>query len=305
MASLLRTMAARGRDPAASRRAGVAWHIASALALGACAIGILWFATADHGLSRAVALGGAGALVLVAALAIATFGELGDLSLQYARDLRAQAIFEALGRGETPPPYVVYLRPFSSTDQVESVVMAAVASGMQGSALGFVMTRYELEQQIERATRHLGSLVCLGQSLEHVGAGRIAVDDASWKEAVLRLCGKAALIVMLPSSRSGTLWEIEHVLTSNLIDRTVFIDPPNAAISDKKRYDQSREWRAVRDAFAAKGFTMPPDSRVGRLLFFGQARAPTLRARLDIDAEDNIARFFRSVIRIRKGERPA
>lgn len=305
MASLLRTMAARGRDPAASRRAGVAWHIASALALGACAIGILWFATADHGLSRAVALGGAGALVLVAALAIATFGELGDLSLQYARDLRAQAIFEALGRGETPPPYVVYLRPFSSTDQVESVAMAAVASGMQGSALGFVMTRYELEQQIERATRHLGPLVCLGQSLEHVGAGRIAVDDASWKEAVLRLCGKAALIVMLPSSRSGTLWEIEHVLSSNLIDRTVFIDPPNAAISDKKRYDQSREWRAVRDAFAAKGFTMPPDSRVGRLLFFGQARAPTLLARLDIDAEDNIARFFRSVIRIRKGERPA
>ncbi|MBU6372701.1 MAG: hypothetical protein KJS97_08230 [Alphaproteobacteria bacterium] len=305
MASLLRTMAARGRDPAASRRAGVAWHGVSALALAACAAGVIWFATGDHDLSRTVALGGAGALILVAALAMATFGELGDLSLQHARDLKAQAIYDALGRGETPPPYVVYLRPFSSTDQVETVAMSAVASGMQGSALGFVVSRYELEQQIERATRHFGPLVCLGQSLEHVGAGRIAVDEASWKDAVLKLCEKAALIVMLPSSRAGTLWEIEHVLASNLIDRTVFVDPPNAAIANKKRYDQSREWRTVREAFAAKGFTMPPDSRVGRLLFFGTARAPTLLARLDIDAEDNIARFFRSVIRIRKGERPA
>lgn len=305
MASVLRTIAARGRDPAASRRAGLAWHLASAVVLAGCAGGILGLATGDHGLDRAVALAAAGGLVVVAALAIAAFGELGDLSFQHARDLRAQSIFDALGRGETPPPYVVYLRPFSSTDQIESVAMAAVASGMQGSALGFVMSRYELEQQIERATRHLGPLVCLGQGLEHVGAGRIAVDEASWKEAVLRLCGKAALIVMLPSSRAGTLWEIEHVLASDLVDRTVFIDPPNAAMSDKKRYDQSREWTAVRDAFAAKGFTMPADSRVGRLLFFGAARAPTLLARLDIDAEDNIARFFRSVIRIRKGERPA
>lgn len=305
MASLLRTLAARGRDPAASRRAGLAWHVASAITLAGCAFGIMWFATADHELSRTVALSGAGVLVLVAAFAIAALGELGDLSYQHARDLRAQAIYDALGRGETPPPYVVYLRPFSSTDQVEAVQMSAVASGMQGSALGFVVSRFELEQQVERATRHLGPLVALGQGLEHVGAGRIAVDENSWKEAVLRLCDKAALIVMLPSSRAGTLWEIEHVLASNLLDRTVFIDPPNAAIANKKRYDQSREWAAVRDAFAAKGFTMPPDSRVGRLLFFGAARAPTLLARLDIDAEDNIARFFRSVIRIRKGERPA
>jgi hypothetical protein len=301
MPSLLRAIAARGRDPKAAQRAALMWRVLSGLALCACAFAVLRLTTVSAGLSSLTTMAIAISISLIASAAVASFDELSDLSDQRARDIDAQKIFERLQRNEAPPRYAVYLRPFSSTNQIDTVAVSAMMSGIGGSALGFSVTRFELEQQIERATRPLGPLVCLGEGLEHVGAGRLEVSDEAWREAVLSLCAKAALIVMLPSSRPGTLWEIEHILDTDAVTRTVFIDPPNSVLSDKRRYDQAGEWRAVRDAFAARGFELPADNKVGRLLFFGPDRKPQMTALLDIDAEDNIRKFFRSVIQ-RQGQ---
>jgi hypothetical protein len=37
------------------------------------------------------------------------------------------------------------------------------------------------------------------------------------------------------------------------------------------------------------------DSTAGQLIFYGSERSPQAHARLDMDAEENITRFFRTV----------
>src|SRR5262249_35686254 len=108
------------------------------------------------------------------------------------------------------------------------------------------------------------------------------------------LMDRAALIVMLPSSRPGTLEEIDTILSNPaLIEKTVFLDPPNLAGS--RTYNQAREWAPLQAAFARRGFTLPADDRRGALLHFGDAKTPILQDRLDIDADDRIGEFFARV----------
>jgi len=231
---------------------------------------------------------------LASSVALTLFSSLGELYGQRARDLRAQAIFERLRNGQPPPPYSLYLRPFASTDAISE----GVASTMVGVS-GLSLERVELETQIERATRPLGLLVALGAPLEHVGAGRIRVPDEAWQDAIKLLMREARLIVMLPSSRAGTLEEIDMILESGLIERTVLIDPPN--LGHVKGYDHAAEWAKVQEAFSAHKFDLPAESSKGALLFYGPERAPALKERLDIDADDRIERLFRRVLKHLKG----
>jgi hypothetical protein len=239
---------------------------------------------------------------IAAAALISSFTRIAELSGQHARDLRAASIFAAVAEGAPPPrPYTLYLRPFASTDRfAEEVLSAAGASLAAGQGLLYAgAARVELEAQLEQATRPLGELVALGQPLEHIGAGRVLVDEDKWQDAVQALTRFAELIVILPSSRPGTLWEIERLLDGNLIPRTVLIDAPNSQQRAKDGFAQNREWAQVREAFAARGYEMPEDSPAGVLLYFGTEKTPQVRARLDIDAEHNIRRFFKRVLTLR------
>ncbi len=231
--------------------------------------------------------------LLIAAAGVTVLSLTADLYGQRTRDIRAQAIFAALQHGKAPPPYTLYLRPFLSTGAFSEI--SPGVAGMPLSGLGGA--EIELEAQIESAVRPLGRMVALGLPLEHIGAGRILVDEADWKGAIRLLMKQAKLIIMLPSSRQGTLEEIDMVLGSDLIERTVFIDPPNLA--RKARFDHAADWKQVREAFEARGYSIPADSRAGLLMFFGHERAPRFKERLDIDADDRIARLFRRVIKHR------
>jgi membrane protein implicated in regulation of membrane protease activity len=235
------------------------------------------------------------AAIVIAALGVTVLSLWADLYGQRGRDIQAQAIFDALHRRETPPPYTLYLRPFLSTGAFSEIGAGASVAGMPLAGLGGA--EIELEAQIEAAVRPLGKLVALGQPLEHIGAGRVLVDEQDWKGAIRLLMTQAKLIIMLPSSRQGTLEEIEMILGSDLIERTVFIDPPNLA--RKARFDHAADWKQVREAFETRGYAIPADSRAGLLLFFGRERAPQFKERLDIDADDRIERLFRRVIKVR------
>jgi hypothetical protein len=231
--------------------------------------------------------------VLVGATGVTLFGTWGELYGQQGRDVSAQRVYDALRRGDSPAPYTVYLRPFASTGEISDIGVGAPTAG---AGANFAGVQIELEEQIERALRPLGRLVALGQPLEHIGAGRIPVGEEEWRDAIRLLLSKARLIVMLPSASMGTLEEVTMLIDTGLIERTVLIDPPNLRRS--RKFNQAAEWDRVREAFSARGFSIPDDSRAGLLLFFGAERAPKLKERLDIDAEDRVERLFRRVIRI-------
>ncbi|MFT3723690.1 MAG: hypothetical protein QM773_08905 [Hyphomonadaceae bacterium] len=295
MDRLLKALVGRVATPRAAR-ALEAWCFVflGLIVVGVVAGGLLLFGRVN---SAAVLIGIEAAAIILGASLMALLSRLAELFGQHARDIDAQALLAALRRGEGRPPFTLYLRPFASTGEIDEEELAPLLVGGRTPGLGMISARYELEHQIERATRKVGPLVALGLPLEHIGAGRIAVDETNWKEAVELLTRAAALIIMLPSSRAGTQWEISHILDGDMMQRTVIIDPPNMPPRPGRRFNQAAEWGRVREVFAQHGYDMPADSKIGRMLFFGAGRAPEATTRLDIEAEGGIARFFRTVIR--------
>ncbi|MEQ1617942.1 MAG: hypothetical protein ABL883_06315 [Terricaulis sp.] len=287
--TLLKKIVSRTRDAGAARALEIAAYAGAAAWLGASFVGVpSWMSgVAEIGANRTFVVMIA---VLVAALGLTVLSELGELYGQRARDLYANSVFAALQRGEKPAPYSLYLRPFASTN----VIGANVGIGMQAE-------RIELEAQIERATRPIGPLIALGAPLEHIGAGRIQVGDDAWRAAIALLLKHATLIVMLPSSRAGTLQEIGIILGSALVTRTVLIDPPNLGTS--KTYNHAIEWAKIQAAFKEASFHLPDEQRGGSLIFYGDSREPLLREHLQIDAEDRIERIFTRILKFQKTRR--
>ncbi|MEL6473863.1 MAG: hypothetical protein AAFQ21_07235 [Pseudomonadota bacterium] len=207
------------------------------------------------------------------------FYELDGLFDQQTRDLRAMDIKADLDAGRIPDePFTLYLRPFASTNTIarDDSRFVNVAAGAPGIAPQYVMAsdRIEFETQIETALRPLGTLVGLGRPLEHFGAGRIVVAFEGWQDLIAKLMDHARLIVLLPSSRGGTSWEVERILERGLLPKTIIVDPPNAAGAARKDYDPSAEWDSIRSAFSTHGRILPPDDENGLLLWFGDSDMP-------------------------------
>jgi len=231
-------------------------------------------------------------IVLVGAIVIFFSGRQAELWAQHARDLRAQKIFHQVQSHVAPSSFCLYLRPFASTGAVvrHRLQPRAVSNRsivVQGETL-------ELEEQLERACRRVAPLVCLGRPRGHIGAGRIPTEEDTWKAVIDKLMEHASLIVMLPSSRAGTRHELERILTSDLIDKTVFIDPPR---SEKiwKSFDEAGEWSELRELFLCHGRSLPEHSDKGAVFFF-DAQGGELRVEsLEIEAESRMRRLFRRV----------
>ncbi|MEL6323145.1 MAG: hypothetical protein AAFQ84_02820 [Pseudomonadota bacterium] len=220
---------------------------------------------------------------------------------QWRRDLAAAQIHDALLAGETPTaPFVLYLRPFSSTnalarttDTVVPIPQAELPGGPKVFAIG--TDRIEFEATIEASVRKTGTMIGLGRPLEHIGAGRIPVDDETWQDTVARLMEHAKLIVLLPSPAGGTRWEVDRLLSSDLMTKTVIVDPPNLA-SEREDYDPAVEWAAMREVFRDKGYALPDDDRAGQLVYFGDQTEPHSTCRLAFDEVSAIRKFLEPVV---------
>lgn len=237
-------------------------------------LAFLWLAmTPDFSIQAFL---GVGVLVLFGAGSATYLSYISDYCGQNRRDLQAAKLDHALAAGEKATPYVLYLRPFASTDQFSEVAESGPMVARMADAAGAsapTTERFELEHQIQRCTKSIGPLVALGQPLEHLGAGRILTTDANWKTVALRLMLQAELIILLPSSREGTLWEIDTILTRDMIRRTIIIDPPNLERQRAaKRYDHAVEWADIQEAFQRHGYALPDETAKGALLSFTSGR---------------------------------
>lgn len=215
---------------------------------------------------------------------------------QHGRDLQAGDIFAALGRGEQPD-FCLYLRPFASTDAIDTYQPRRILPGGGPQQAMIASERLEFETELERAVRPIAPLVALGEPLEHEGAGRIRVGDHEWRGAIRDLMAGARLIILLPAARPGTFWEVEQILSRGHVAKTVVIDPPDrgAAHGD---FDPAARWEDVRLAFARAGYALPEDDEGGLILRFGTGRrAPIARRALAIDALARMRSFLLAAAR--------
>jgi hypothetical protein len=152
--------------------------------------------------------------------------------VQRKRDERAKTLGKAISSNTTPHDYCLYLRPFTVTGKVPICVLDSTREGTSPRGKPLPPTRdrrfLDLETLLAMAMDSYAPLICLGLPGEQVGAGRIQTTDESWQSEFLRLAFAARFILLIPSSRTGTAWELNAILVSPaLLSKTVFIIPPD------------------------------------------------------------------------------
>ena len=190
-----------------------------------------------------VKMAGANAVILIVAFTILNDeGQLGDewaeswmalpvigLLLLVARTgmhlLRRGWKYDAISADEAlevdPRPPVVYVRSFEDDRQ-----MAIAASRLRKvyEAVMQSMTVMSLEQELAAIMNRAGPVVGIGrpgESLPELGAARVYVDDAGWRETITGLMQRATLVVVRVGATQNLWWEI---------DRAVSILPPQRVV---------------------------------------------------------------------------
>lgn len=187
--------ARKANQPIRSPRGGLVLMVAAPLA--ALAAFLLLLQTVSH--TGLITLGGLVCLVL------------GSLGYDIGKRMRLPDGWTVMARDPRPP--VVYLRPFAEDDRMNYDAPVGTRRGGVDTAAG-AKGNASHERAVARALRSVGPLVAIGKPGERVapfGAARIYVGDDEWRETVMKLLKKAALVVLQPEASEGTWWELNAV----------------------------------------------------------------------------------------------
>jgi hypothetical protein len=165
------------------------------------------------------------------------------LALKIMSDLRAS-------RATRVPEFYLYLRAFETTGRLHVPLFLRLRKISIG--LNRLVTN-DVESYVSSAIRRIAPLVALGRAGEAIGAGRIVTDDDHWKADIRVLMDRAKAILVVPSDRPGTMWEIETLKNSDLLHKVIFIMPPRS----KGALDTRERWEVARQAMAAHGLDAP------------------------------------------------
>lgn len=230
--------------------------------------------------------------------------------VQKVRDNYAKGVFEKLP--ETDRKFALFLRGFVSTNQVKSfqgrdvlqylvdfvLLMVAVVVPFASLAIGKRQANVELEEALHKACEPVADLVAIGRHGEHNGAGRIEVDDDHWQDAVDQLCDAANLIFIIPHDTPGTMWEIEKLLTQDMMKKVLVVKPPRRAKLIGNTYDPRKHWPTISKAFRDHGYDLPAvygddwvTDRYGEVIYFGSQKTPVFKLKIDIQ---NVNEFYQN-----------
>lgn len=182
---------------------------------------------------------------LPAIAAASVLGILAQVSYRHAaergqrrRDDRAARLIEAIS-DQHPPRFALYLRSFQVTGKLptgrkDTDTRLGTNPFMPGDPIDF---ETELAEALEKEMPLYG----LGLPGEHIGAGRILTDDATWQAKAQALIRDAELVILIPSARSGTLWEIRHILDNGYETKTIFVMPDVSSTDDARLERSAKE----------------------------------------------------------------
>ena len=176
--------------------------------------------------------------------------------LTVLRDLRANP--------DAPvPAFYLYLRAFETTGKLHVPLYLRVRRKCVWVAQWIVTD--DLESYASLAVGSTAPLIALGKPGEALGAGRILTDDATWQGDIVTLMKRSTGILLVPSDRPGTVWEMETLRQQGLFSKVIFIMPPLT----KGAYDTAARWNAARQAMAVHGLEAPEHQDRGMLFRVG------------------------------------
>ena len=152
-----------------------------------------------------------------------------------AGELAAFLSGDHIEEGKLPTEFGLYLRAFMTTDKLH-------------------IKGFDLETVLAYSIAPTLPLIALGQPGEHLGSGRIQTTDEHWQQEILRLMDTARLILIIPSYRAGTLWEIATLRDNGYFQKTIFIMPPELEFHGEV---YSTDWQKTVEAAREVGVEFP------------------------------------------------
>lgn len=178
--------------------------------------------------------------------------EYDDRGQEVLRDLRGDP--EA-----SVPKFYLYLRAFETTGKLHVPLYLRVRRKCVWVAQRLVTD--DLESYASLAVGSVAPLIALGKPGEAIGAGRILTDEESWQQDIITLMKRSTGVLLVPSDRPGTIWEMDTLKREGLLSKVVFIMPPLT----KGNYDTGVRWNAAREAMAMHGVEVPEHQDRGML----------------------------------------
>jgi hypothetical protein len=193
------------------------------------------------------------------------------LKLQNARDQESATLSASLGAAPgTGQNFALYLRPFTVTKNIPTSLPGTHYTDSEFDGV------LDFEAILQDAVQAIMPLVALGRPLETYGAGRILTGDEDWQSKIIPLMQAARIIFIIPSHRPGTLWEINHITENRLLEKCIFIMPPEGAVRwtrgpeqdwqyDEPLVNQSGDWETTRQTLEELGLHLPSYEQTGAL----------------------------------------
>ncbi len=207
------------------------------------------------------------------------------------------ASVETILADETRPP-VLFLRSFLDDGKTEAV------SGFEQAILAFsAVRRPSYEQHLARVVESVGPLVAIGrpdEPLPELGAARLYVSDAHWRDVVTDLLGRAGLVLFQVGETPNLRWELDQVKQRVRPERALIFLPYGLSRSRRKRQVDRRaflDWAG--DALAG---LQPEELDNARFLYFdpdGSWTARTLSIPTAVSSEHPLSDLLRRLARDR------
>lgn len=184
-----------------------------------------------------------------------------------------------------PGPVAVYLRPFVTDQQFQFrnpfrsnlALFSEAAVGVHGGQLlGVVEPRFVLaEQFVSQVLEYYVRLVQVGGGPGTVSGARLQASESDWRHLVVNATRGARFIVLFPLiaelngelQGKSTLWEIEHLCSTEKMAKTGVLIPP--ALGQSKKELRAR-WRLTQQHAASKGLALPDYVETGGVSIFSR-----------------------------------
>ena len=126
---------------------------------------------------------------------------------------------------------ILLLRPFSF-DQVETInqELRSWKANLIPFYHGALPMSVYFDNALRMALRKQGQVLVISSDVHHVGATLIRANDETWRTYVQLMASRAALIIKVPATTAGSLWELNHIVETGKLNKTLFLFAPEPVL---------------------------------------------------------------------------
>jgi hypothetical protein len=189
------------------------------------------------------------------AFAVCVIGRADSRLRRYLRQLRARGAVVELKKDVGRKP-ALYLRSFA-LEQWDRPTIREFLFGPRTTA----------EQRLSKILRAVGPMLAIGrpnEKLPPIGAARLYVSDALWRQKVADIAQVSRLVVWTTGISEGLRWELSHLLASVPIERIILWAHPH--LLGLGRAERQVEWKNFRESLG-KLLPQPLPEKLGETRF--------------------------------------